>query len=351
PTTFEFSLGQSQADLTANQSSLKQLQVEETSARKSLSIAKKNLATGKKELARITSVWEKKLISRSAVDAEEQKVLQLQQTVEDLQGKLNSFASRKAANQAQITKSETVLEQSKDTLGRTEVVLPFDARVGTVDIENGEFVTVGATLFEALGTQSVEINAQLPVKHFRPLLLGLGKDAVNLQGSKLLQRQVDQFKISAHINLVGFNNEHANWKGKLIRIGESIDPDRDTIGLVVKVDNPYQNVIPGIRPPLLKGMYAAVEFFTPAHKMLVIPRKALHQGRVYVALDNNQLEIRPVTVLYKQGEMVVIKSGIKEGEKIIITDVTPVINGLPLNLVFAADAEQALATSALGGEL
>ena len=189
------------------------------------------------------------------------------------------------------------------------------------------------------------------MKHFRPLLLGLGKDAVNLQGSKLLQRQVDQFKISAHINLVGFNNEHANWKGKLIRIGESIDPDRDTIGLVVKVDNPYQNVIPGIRPPLLKGMYAAVEFFTPAHKMLVIPRKALHQGRVYVALDNNQLEIRPVTVLYKQGEMVVIKSGIKEGEKIIITDVTPVLNGLPLNLVFAADAEQALATSALGGEL
>ncbi len=63
PTTFEFSLNQSKAALAGSQSALVQLEVEEKSTRTSLEIAKKNLEVGKKELDRLLSVWEKKLIS------------------------------------------------------------------------------------------------------------------------------------------------------------------------------------------------------------------------------------------------------------------------------------------------
>ena len=70
------------------------------------------------------------MIARSALDAEEQKVLSLRQQVADLQGKLSMFASRKAATSAQIKQSETQVDEKKDTLGRTEVSLPFDARIG-----------------------------------------------------------------------------------------------------------------------------------------------------------------------------------------------------------------------------
>ena len=135
--------------------------------RTSLEIAKKNLEVGKKELNRLLSVWEKKLISRSVVDAEEQKVLQLSQQVEDLQGKLTSFDSRRIATQAQITQSESQLAQSQDTLGRTEVIIPFDAVIGDVFVEKDEFTAVGSVLFEASGVQAVEINAQMPTRQFR----------------------------------------------------------------------------------------------------------------------------------------------------------------------------------------
>lgn len=112
PTTFEFSLDQSKAGLAASQSALVQLEVEENTTRGSLDIAEQNLQVGKKELDRLLSVWEKKLISRSVVDAEEQKVLQLRQQVADIQGRLTGFASRKAATQAQIRQSESQLAQS-----------------------------------------------------------------------------------------------------------------------------------------------------------------------------------------------------------------------------------------------
>jgi len=348
PTTFEFTLEQSKAGLEGNQSSLKQLQVEELSTRRSLDIAKQNLQNGEKELARLLQIWDKRLIARSAVDAEEQKVLQLRQQVEELQGKLASFSSRKSATQSQIEQSKTQMAQSQDTLGRTEIRLPFDARIGKVSVEQDEYVALGSQLFEALGTEAVEINAQLPISQFYPLVTEPDQRHINLQIPANMQAVVSKIQLQAQVRLVNNDWSKATWQGELLRISESIDPDRDTIGLVVVVNNPYQDVIPGLRPPLLKGMYAAVEFSTLPRERLVIPRKAVHQGRVYVANANNQLEIRPVSILHIQGPLVVIDQGIVEGEKIIITDVIPVIEGLPLAPVIATGYEKLLAQQALG---
>ena len=348
PTTFEFSLDQSKAVLAASQSALVQLEVEENTTRGSLGIAKKNLQVGRNELDRLLVVWEKKLISRSVVDAEEQKVLQLRQQVEDLQGRLTGFESRKAATQAQIRQSESQLAQSQDTLGRTEIRVPFDARIGEVLVEKGEFTAVGNVLFEASGVQAVEINAQIPTRQFRPLLMGYGGKGLSLQSPEALQSALMQMQLEARVSLVGFEGGTAKWKGELLRIGESIDPTRDTLGIVVAVNNPYEGVIPGTRPPLLKGMYTAVELFAPARDVIVLPRKAIHQGRIYIARANNQLEIREVDILLKQGRLVILDGGIEEGEKVIITDVIPVINGLPLNPIEAVEYEQQMARDALG---
>jgi len=346
PTTFEFSLTQSEAGLAGSESSLKQLEVEEKSTQSSLDIATKNLAVGEKELKRIQSIWEKKLVSRSTVDVEEQKVLQLRQSVADLQGKLSSFASKKAATQAQIRQSQTTVGEKQDTLGRTEVRLPFDARIGEVTVEQGEFVPVGGQLFEALGTQSVEINAQLPIKHFRPLLSGMQHNSVDLQNPANFQEALNQLSLEAKVRLVG-DTDDVVWEAKLLRISESIDPVRDTLGLVVAVDKPYAGVIPGKRPPLLKGMYVSVEFLAPAQDQLVIPRKAIHQGRVYVATAENTLSIRPVKISFSHGNQAVIESGLKEGEQIILTDVIPVIEGLPVKPISTNNAKQPIATESV----
>jgi len=348
PTTFEFSLNQSRAVLAASQSALVQLEVEENTTRGSLEIAKKNLQVGQKELDRLLVVWEKNLISRSVVDAEEQKVLQLRQQVADFQGKLTGFESRKAATQAQIRQSESQLAQSEDTLGRTEVRVPFDARIGEVLVEKGEFTGIGNILFEASGVQAVEINAHLPIRQFRPLFVGNNGQALSLQTPAGLQSTLLQVQLEARVSLVGFEGDTARWKGELLRISESIDPTRDTLGVVVAVNNPYEGIIPGKRPPLLKGMYTAVELFAPVKEILVLPRKALHEGRIYIANDNNELEIREVTILHRQGRLVILDGGVEEGEKVIITDVIPVINGLPLKPVEAVEYEKEMARDALG---
>lgn len=354
PTTFELSLEQSKAALAGNKSNLAQLQVEQRSTRRSLATAKENLAIGETELERVTSIWKRGAIARSAVDAEEQKVLQLRQQIEDLEGKLAGYTSRKAASKAQIDQSKSKLAQSEDTLDRTEIRLPFDARIGVVNVEKGEFVSVGAVMFEALGTTAVEIEAQLPTRHFRPLLLGSEARAdMPIQSSSEFTDALSSIELEARVRLVGVEGNTGQWEGKLIRISESIDPTRDTIGLVVAVDGPYAGVVPGERPPLLKGMYASVEFLAPPRERLVLPRKAIHEGRVYVAVpdqhgDEYHLEIRAVDVVQRQGAMVVISEGVQPGERVVVTDVIPVVEGLPLRLVEMPEYEVQLAADAAG---
>ncbi|MBL1319937.1 MAG: hypothetical protein COA63_002595 [Methylophaga sp.] len=356
PTTFEISLNQSKAGLAGSQSSLAQLNVEQASTKDALVIAQKKLAVELKELERIQVLWDKHLIARSSLDAEQKNVLSLQQSVQDIEGKLASYASRKAAMRAQIQQSESQVDQSQDTIGRTEVVMPFDARIGAVAVEKDEFTPAGTILFEALGVEQVEINAQLPVQQFRPLVsAGLAESgaSINLQNPENLQAALNSMQLETRVRLVGDLENSIVWQGKLVRLSESVDPTRDTLGLVIAVNKPYEGIIPGIRPPLLKGMYASVEIFAPAKQTIVIPRKAVHQGRVYVVTADNTLVIRRVKILFNQGELVVIAEydngvGIKEGEQIIISDVIPVIEGMPLKPLVADDYKRKMLRDALG---
>lgn len=341
-------LKQTEADLNASRSSLKELNEDEKTTKRSLTLAKKNLEVGEAEYARIQKVWDQRLIAKSTLDAEEQKVIQLRQQLEELQGKINTFASRRQSVKAQIARAEQEVQNRETILGRTEITLPFDARIGTVSIEKNEFVAVGSVLFEAIDLKGVEINAQLPMNSMRKLVSHLEKQA-NM-GQQILQAGGhinDRLGLSASVRLVN-GMKGANWEAKVLRVSESIDPTRQTLGVVVGVDNPYEKIIPGVRPPLLKGMYTAVDLYAPAHPAMVIPRKAVHQGRVYVAGADSKLEIRNVDVKLIQGDMVVIRSGINEGEKIIITDLIPVIEGMPLQIEHATEFQKSFRQKAAG---
>lgn len=350
-TTFEISLDSSKAGLASSQSSLQQIEAEEKSAKRSLQIAQQNLNLGLAELERVKVLVKARTLARNQLNIEEQKALQLRSTVQDLQGKVDTYASRKASTRAQIKQSKSQVDQSEDSLIRTEIVLPFDARIGSVSVDVGEFVAAGGQLFEALGIEAVEINAQLPIKHVRPLastMNGNGNSKLaNLQGSANLQIMVAQWNLEAKVRIVG-GDQNTIWDGELLRISESVDPTRDTLGMVVAVNKPYEGVIPGVRPPLLKGMYASVEFLSQPIDMLVIPRKALHENRVYVVSEENTLSIRPIQISYSQGQLVVIKDGLKEGDKIITSDLVPVIEGIKLELIESDEFQKEIAALALG---
>lgn len=346
PKDFLVSLKQSEADLQANISALQQLQEEEKTSRRSLALAEENLGVGEKELTRIRDIWKKRLIARSTLDAEEQKVIQLRQSVSDLQGQLNTYRSRATSEQAKINRAREQVKGQQTTLGRTEVVLPFDARIGDVPVEKGEFVTAGTSLFEALNLDGVEVDAQVPIGQMQGLVGPLEGVMANFSAMDLPQA-LKMLKLKARATLVG-DMPDAVWEAQVLRFSESIDPVRRTLGIVVGIEKPYEQAIPGRRPPLIKGMFIQIEIFTPEYPAIVIPYSALHQGRVYLVDTDGRLEIRKVDVQLSQGELVVIQGGLKAGEQLIVNDLIPVIEGMPLTAKVDTVLESELAELARG---
>ena len=345
---YTLQLRQTQEDLKASRSALAELEVEERSARRSLELATTNLEVGEAELRRIEEIYAEQLISKSARDAEAQQVIQLRQQVEDLQGRLEGFDSRRQSIQAQIARAEQEVQNRTTILGRTEITLPFDARIGEVSINRSEFVTVGSPLFEAIDLRGVEVSAQLPLQSMRRLVSHLeGQSRVVQQFVQTGGRINESLDLQARIRLVG-GLPDAAWDARVLRLSESIDATRQTLGVVVGVDDPYDKIIVGQRPPLLKGMHTAVDLLAPERRALAIPRKALHQGRVYLAGADDRLEIRDVDIQLTQDDLVVLRGGLEPGDRVIVTDLTPVIPGMPLEVVEAGEAEAELRRHAAG---
>ena len=226
---YALSLRQTREDLKASQSALDELDEEEKSTRRSLELAQKNLSVGEAELARIRDVYQQQLIAKSALDAEEQKTIQLRQQVEDLQGRINAYASRRQSIAAQIARAEQEVQNRTTILGRTEVTLPFDARIGTVSVDQDEFVGVGSPLFEAIDLKGVEISAQLPLGSMRRLISHLETRAeVGQQFIQTGGRINESLGLSARVRLVN-DMPDAVWDARVLRISEAIDATRQRI--------------------------------------------------------------------------------------------------------------------------
>ena len=75
-----------------------------------------------------------------------------------------------------------------------------------------------------------------------------------------------------------------------------------------------------------------VELFAPAmDKQVVVPLSALHNGQVYVMDAENRLDIRKVQTFFSQGGFAVLKSGVKPGDTVVISDLQSAIKGMLLN--------------------
>jgi multidrug efflux pump subunit AcrA (membrane-fusion protein) len=140
----------------------------------------------------------------------------------------------------------------------------------------------------------------------------------------------------------------AEWQGRFTRLREQLDPRTRTLGVVVAVDDPYQNMIPGQRPPLFDGMFCEVELRGRAESRIVVPRVALHNQHVYLVDESNRLVRREVKIAFPQSTFVAIEEGLTEGETLVVSDPTPAVEGMLVEPVLDELLQASLAADAAG---
>lgn len=330
PTEYELALAQIESDIRATTVQFEELKVKEANTRALLKLEQEGLRLSQREVQRKRSLVDQNTLSRSEYDKETRNYLIQQQSVRSLQNTLELLPSERQLLEAQLARYQAKLKNARLDLQHTAISLPFDARISKVQVERAQYVRQGDLLASADGIALAEISAQFPINRIRNMVMGGQKvDLTTLERIPLAKL----LGLSARIWL-RLDQIQVGWNGRVARFSDTVDPETRTIGVIVEVDRPYADIQPGVRPPLVKGMFVYVEMRGRKRtRQLVVPRSALHGNELYLVDGENRLRKRRVELGLKDPEYIIIKSGIDSGERIVVSDLVPAIEGMLLRPV------------------
>ena len=331
PVDYELAIAQAEANIRSSEAKLKELEVSEQNTRLALAIEERGLELRETELARKEKLLASGTVAQSAVDQERRDTLTQRQKVQELQNSLRLIPTQQAVENEQKAVFKSQLESAKLDLERTSIKLPFNGRISEVSAEVTQYVQVGQTLAVADSLKTSEVEAQVPIERFRMLAAAVTDDTMPIGITpETLIKVVEKLGIKAIVRL-RTGGSTIEWEGRFARVSDTIDPNTRTIGAIVAVDDAYAQAIPGVRPPLTKGMFVEVELaVNPAGERVVVPRSALHDGKLYVANGEGRLDIRPVSTGLVQSSFVEITGGLEAGERVVVSDLSPAIAGMLL---------------------
>ncbi|KAB1440391.1 efflux RND transporter periplasmic adaptor subunit [Pseudodesulfovibrio senegalensis] len=336
-----------EADVQDILAQIQRLDQAENNARRQLRIEKGKLALSQKEFERNKKLHAEKVISKSELDRAEQNYLTQSNAVQNFQSTLNTIPAERQQLMARLASARSQLADARLDEAKTVIQAPFDCRVAAESVEPGQAVKIGDVLatLDSIGVS--EAFAQMPLYSFKNILPRGFRPSFS-GGVPDMQQVRDLLGLTAVIRL-RLPDGTVEWDGRVARISESVDPDTRTIGIYVAVDDPYLKVEGGVRPPLLKNMYAEVELRgRPRKPAVVVPRSAVHEGVVYVADKEDRLAFRPVKTYAPQSGFVTVSEGLDAGERVVLSDVIPAIKGMKLKPVADEEALQRLVDEALG---
>jgi membrane fusion protein (multidrug efflux system) len=272
-------------------------------AQSELAAAQTHRAKAQSDLARIRPLAEIKAVSEQDLD---------------------SAVAQEAAARANVRASEANVELAEIELGYTQIHAPIDGLIGLTKAKPGEFV--------GRDPNPVVLNTLSDIDPIRVRFSISEREYLTLERNYAVREEQGENKDKADrpsdlILLLADGSEHPE-KGRVIASAQSINTETGTYTLEASFPNP-KNV-------LLPGQFARIRAnYLTLKDAVVIPRKAVieMQGkfRVYVVNQQSQVEAVDIELGPKIGNDVVIGSGLKGGETIIVEGLQKVRPGMQVD--------------------
>lgn len=325
PLDYELKLIQAEADLKSSQTSLAKLNQEEDNLNQTLKIEKNRLVISNKELQRKQDLRKKGLTSQSDVDLQKQSALSQQKLVLDIANQIALMPDEKRVAQAVIKVNVSKVKEAQRSLDKTTVTLPRAMRIAQVDIEQNQVVNLQQEMFIAHGIDVMEVEAQLSIHDIQTLASSFKQFPRDTAG--IPNPYETPIKASIQLNS---GNLNLSWPAKVARISETVDENQATAGIILEIAQDYSQLQPDSATPLVNGMFVKAEIEGVANLSWVLPERALHGDKVYLMDDNQRLQVVNVEVLYRRDNQVVVSGELQTGDKLVLNDVLPAIEGMLL---------------------
>lgn len=343
PTDYELAIAQVETNIESARAQVAELEIQEKNSQASLAIERESLSILEMEVERKRKLVGSGAVSSSDLEREQRSVLAQRQSMQNLENALNLYPAERRRLEAELARLQAQLQGARLDLERTEISMPFTGRISEVGVEQFQYVRQGDRLASADAIDKAEIEVQVPLWRLAAIIRSEGiTDVAELRAVNIGERLGVAARV--YLDQEGLFTE---WEGRVVRFSDQIDPQTRTLGVIVEVDKPYANIQPGIRPPLVKGFFVRVELRgRPRADTVVIPRSALHEGQVYVMSSDSRLEKRPVVTDIQGALYYSVSQGLKAGEKIVVSDLIPAIEGMSLNSIDDLQTAERLARAA-----
>ncbi|MBS3808923.1 MAG: efflux RND transporter periplasmic adaptor subunit [Desulfobacterales bacterium] len=221
------------------------------------------------------------------------------------------------AARASVEAQKANLEKARLNLKRTKINAPFDCRVSSEQVDEGQYVSPGQGLATLYSTKAAEIVVPMESGDLYWF------DVPGFTTEKKRGSPVRVFADAA--------GGRRTWKGEVVRTKGKIDEKTRMVDIVIRVPDPF-----GKKPPLAPGQFAEVQISGRSiSDAAVIPRAALRGENTVWAVnpETGRLYIRTVDIAHLDSRGAVVKSGLKPGEQVAVSVLKAVTDGMKVKHV------------------
>ena len=223
---------------------------------------------------------------------------------------------------AAVASAEAAIDRARRDLERAEVRAPYAGRVQSKDVDVGQFVNRGTAVGRIYAVDSAEVRLPLPDEELAYVDVPMS------------YRGTQQRTGPSVVLLADFAGRRFTWQGQIVRTEGEIDPVSRMVHVVAEVDDPYAPGPDPTRPPLAVGMFVEAEIAgRRVDDVVMLPWAALNgRDRVLIVDDDGRLRYRQVEVLRSTSDYVLVRSGLAEGERVSISALDAVIDGMAVQV-------------------
>ncbi len=287
--------------LDADRAQLAQLDIEERNLDRLIAIAKKELDIAQSDFDRVKSLFEDGESHPREFDQYHRALQQARSAHQTLENRKALLPFQRAQREANCRNRQAEVDLAQLNVDRCRIVAPFDGQINDVMVELGERVPIGRELVSLLNPDLIEVPIELPaaVRH--------------------------RVRAGAPCRLAVDSTDEVAWRGRVKRISPTASETTRTFKLYVEVDNTEQaqHLVPGF------FVRAVIDGPTLAY-VLIVPRGAIQQGRVFV-FNQGRAHSREVHVERHLLDQTVV-SGLQSGEIVITSNLDALYDGVAVRL-------------------
>jgi len=222
------------------------------------------------------------------------------------------------ANAALDDASAAVKRASVD-LERTVFTAPFNGRVRAENVDVGQFLSKGAMIATLYDTDRLQVR--LPLADAQLAYLDPSYAQTGLAGE-------EPADVVLTANYAG---DTQSWSAKLLRTEGDISTKSRFLHVIVEVNETLNGN--DVRLPV--GLFVdAVITGRTVDDLVSVPRTALRPDNTVMVIDDgDQLHFRDVTVFKLADSDVLISEGLASGERISISPLQFVVEGMPVTVI------------------